>query len=57
MKILINLDINLGSQICFKIDIYILYNLFSNVYKFHDNWLISYQDTRLESCHITQFYS
>ena len=54
MKFLVNLDVNLGSQICFKIDIYILYNLFNKVYKFHDNWLISYQDTRHYSCNITQ---
>ena len=45
MKILILLDIKLGSQICFKIDIYILYNLFNNVYKFHDIWFVTYQDT------------
>ena len=54
MKFLVNLDVNLGSRICFKIDIYILYNLFNNVYKFHDNQLISYQDTRHYSCNITQ---
>ena len=56
MKILIILDVNLGSRICFKIDIYIFYNLFNNVYKFHDNRSVSYQDTRHYSCNITQYY-
>ena len=38
MKILIILDVNLVSQICFKIGIYVLYTLLNNVYQFHEDW-------------------
>ena len=34
-KIIIILDINLSERICFKIGIYILYTLLTNVCKFH----------------------
>ena len=41
MKILIILDINLGSRICFKIGIYVLYTLLNNVCKFQKDWTSS----------------